>query len=628
MHFDPVDQVGAAPWTSTSVRTTSNDDYVTKLIPLIPLADTISTTGSIDSSITDWAQPESVESCDSLDWGQFLVRNKDDLPREPTAKRERYESKEYLILTGEKHNTVRQINRTTTIPSPCVVQNVLPSNATAHDRTAVTQACGQDSVTQNVASTHASAPDRTEEIITSLKSYMNQQFSTLQHENRKEFDALLQVLKNESRQRVEMEQRLQHQLLVQEEAFVALERRLVRLEAKLDCVQSPTKPIWPSKQANQQQVLGELLPLDNPDSPKPCKLEYENKSVDTKSNCSPGQAKRMEVTGNDANSIVRTETSTCLHRHDVDLLPHETLDSTYSSDLELNHHRLGIRHQIPVTESKMELILLNPPRPVANLSTSVLLTEESNVDVGSHDGTLETTATTVSSEMNSLERKLIDNDDGNHRHVQRKTNSTDRLRDVSQRPQSRHVTVLGENCLIPNAPYNDQLRDRYNALTALSRTLEMEKPSHAEDTTSTGTVARQPPNQIADKNDCIFDMCSGESSTLLVQKPMTTPHVEEQGDIISPDAFCGDFPADEGHERQVVYRPTVIPQLDISQVYYRHSGGEDSFRQIHHDTNMTATPVISNVFFPARKSPNSLRGGSPIKISEFSPRFNNSRDTS
>lgn len=67
-----------------------------------------------------------------------------------------------------------------------------------------------------------------------LQNQLDARFQELQEENRHTMDKMVSILQQESAKRVALEQRFQNQLLLQNEAMVAMELKLLRLEAKLE----------------------------------------------------------------------------------------------------------------------------------------------------------------------------------------------------------------------------------------------------------------------------------------------------------------------------------------------------------------------------------------------------------
>lgn len=125
------------------------------------------------------------------------------MPRKPTTIRERYESKDYLILADATHSTVRLINRTTTILSPCVLQNIFCHQLLQQliiGRNANMRST-KELVTENVMAAHASARARRYGRNRHKPQILHG--STIRYtqklRNRKEFHAVIHVLQNESR---------------------------------------------------------------------------------------------------------------------------------------------------------------------------------------------------------------------------------------------------------------------------------------------------------------------------------------------------------------------------------------------------------------------------------------------
>lgn len=70
--------------------------------------------------------------------------------------------------------------------------------------------------------------------VKSLKLHFDQSFAQLQEQSQQNFDKLLQILEKEAIKRTALEQRLHSQLLSQSESMIALELKLLKLEAKVE----------------------------------------------------------------------------------------------------------------------------------------------------------------------------------------------------------------------------------------------------------------------------------------------------------------------------------------------------------------------------------------------------------
>jgi len=71
-------------------------------------------------------------------------------------------------------------------------------------------------------------------LFANLQNQLDARLQEFQEENRRTMDKMLSILQQESAKRIALEQRFQSQLLLQNEAMVAMELKLLRLEAKVE----------------------------------------------------------------------------------------------------------------------------------------------------------------------------------------------------------------------------------------------------------------------------------------------------------------------------------------------------------------------------------------------------------